>query len=212
MSSIETGSNVVPYHRKIELSQIFQACHVYLSAIRKSLKAEELVPYLDAIDETLQWVLFQFSPTADISPECSLLFLILLPKVYESLRQYVETEDLALYQLESIHKTTPNSPSLISHGEVHVAVEKIAEQVPVTAVDAARIETFVYQILGNIHVATKNSPPLEQTIVAIEMWSNHLAALALYISPRGTSGYKDSVQAALKDIQKLLDSKQLTIT
>jgi hypothetical protein len=119
---------------------------------------------------------------------------------------------LALHQHESIDKTTANSPSLIPHGQVDVTVQKMAEQVPVTADDAARIETFVYQILGNINVATKNSLLLEQTIVAVEMWSNHLAALALYISPRDTSGYKDSVQTALKDIQKLLDSKQLTIT
>jgi len=69
-----------------------------------------------------------------------------------------------------------------------------------------------YWAVGSIYIATKNSPMLEQTIVAVEMWSNHLAALALYISPGDTSGYKDSVQTALKDIQKLLVSKQLTIT
>jgi hypothetical protein len=74
MSSIVNGSDDVLYHRKIELSQRFRACHIYLSAIRKSLKVEELVPYLDAIDETLQWVLFQFSsisPPTVRSSSCS---------------------------------------------------------------------------------------------------------------------------------------------
>ena len=209
MSSIENPSNGGPYHRNVKLSQIFHACHVYLSAIRKSPKAEQLSAYIDAIDETLQWVLFHFSSKTDISPECWLLFLLQLPKVYESLRQYVETEGLPLDQHECTDNDTVKPLSLVSHGQVHISLEKMIEQISITPEDAARIETFVYQILANIHVATNNSPLLEKTLVAVEMWSNHLAALALYISPRDTSGYKDSVQVALADIQKILDSKEL---
>ena len=210
MSSIERASDRVPYHHNIELSQVFHACHVYIAAIRKSPKAEKLFPYLDAIDETLQWVLFHFSSKSDIAPECSLLFLLLLPKVYESLRQYVETQHLPLEEHENVETESAKPSTLIPHGQVHVWLEKMVEQVPIQAADAARIENFTYQVLGNIHVATKNTPLFEKTIVAVEMWSNHLAALALYISPRDTSRYKDSVQLALKDIQQLLDSKEPT--
>ena len=64
---------------------------------------------------------------------------------------------------------------------MHVISEKMTEQIPVSVDDAARIETFVYQILGNIHIATKSSLLFEKTIVAEEMWSNNLAALALYV-------------------------------
>jgi hypothetical protein len=199
MESVNEEENAIPYHCNLELEQVFEACHAYITAIRKSTKVETILSHLDGVDETLQWAT-QFTSNEDIPQPCSFLLIVILQQIYEHLRRYVDSQNVSLEFSRA---------SAVPHGQVHVSLEKLAEHIEIQVDEAEMIEEYGFHIQREVHQATESSSVLEKVVVAVEIWTNQLAALTLYCYPRYIDGVKDSVQMALEDIRRLFDTKTI---
>jgi hypothetical protein len=200
--------HAIPYHHNIDVQQVFHACDVYLNTIRKSGKLESISPYIDVVGESLLWASIQFCSRESIPDRCSLLLLHILQKVYELLRKYVDAEILINLDDIGLHAESRTFLGVIPHGQVHVSMEKLAENLDVIDADVERIEDYLHYIKKEIHQATKHTTSSETVLIAAEMWTNQLIGLALYVSQEDMEGFKDSVKLAFESISQLLESKQ----
>jgi len=85
---------------------------------------------------------------------------------------------------------------------MHVSLGEMREQIRVTADDGARIVIFVYQILGNIHVATKASPRW-----CLRKRLRLMKCGATSCSVGSPLGDKDSVSSSSRTFKKLMRFK-----
>lgn len=193
-------SDDIPYNQSLNLRQVFHLCHSYITLLRKFPEAETILSHIDAVDETLQWVSSQFCSSQNIPASCSLMLILILQEVYELLRRYADSECLT----SSEQSTSPTK--FLPHGHVFMSLEKLAEERDLPAKEKEIIEEYMFHIQKDIHQATTSTvSTLRKLIVAVELWSDQLAALTLHCYPRYTEGLKDSTQMALGDIKRLFN-------
>lgn len=200
--------HTIPYDHNVDIQQIFHACDVYLTTIRKSDKLESMSSYIDVVNESLLWASLQFCSCESILDRCSLLLLHVLQEVYELLRKYVDAEKLINLDDVGLYTESRTFLGVIPHGQMHVSLEKLAEKLDVDDAEAEQIEEYLHHIKKEIHHATKQSAPTETVLIAAEMWTNQLTGLALYISQSDMEGLKDSVKLAFENIRQLLESRR----
>jgi hypothetical protein len=121
--------------------------------------------------------------------------------VYELLRCYADREGLSSFQHSLDHV------SVLPPGQVHVSLESLAGKLHVPAEETEKLEEYVFQLQREVHQATESSASLEKVVIAVEIWSNQLAALTLYCYPQYMEAVKDSIQMGLNNIRRLLDAK-----
>lgn len=194
---MDTSSNIVN-----DLAEVFHACHIYIQEIRGSPEAVTLSPHLDILDETFQWASVQFWPNQQ---NASLLLVSILQRMYELLRRSAEEQDLTIFAPSSLPPVQP--PDLVSHGQVHVLLENVVDGLDIQSEDRERIEEYVERVQQEINRATRKTVSLEKTLTGLEIWSDQLAALTLYVAPRFVEDLKSSVGIALAGIKNLLDNK-----
>jgi len=184
-----------PYDRNLELHELFHTFHAYISRIRSTLTVETQIVHLNALDETLQWASVGFNPDFETSHPSTLLLLAILQKIYELLRKYVEGEHLRI-DAEQI---------VIPHGQVHVSLEKKAEQLKLTSGEVDRVEQFLHDIQRDVNRATEFASELDKMLISAEIWSDYLAAVIFILSPRTVDEVNESVQMALEKIKSSLE-------
>jgi len=204
----------VPYHHNLDLQQIFDTCRVYVAAVEQSLQAARHRPVLsrrlDAVDEALKSISEQFCSTKDVPDEASYVFILLLQKLYELLRQHVHVEGP---QVTSVINVSPSGNpvvlTVIPHGQVHVSLEKLVEALHITNDTVERTNEFVYRLHRRIMRSTTNTSPLERVVSAAELWTDQLRALAIYSGLSKPKSISASVQFALSDIEHLLEMREI---
>ena len=191
---------------QLDLAQIFYACHVYIATIRDSMQSERELSHIDLADETLRWVSAQLSSNSVISHTTTLLLLHVLQNFYELLRDYSDTTQMTLYTLTSAREAILKG--IITHGQVHATVEQIADQLTVAPTEDQRVDDYVHSVQRDIDQATEQATPLDKVLIASEIWTDQLAALALLVCPRSVNELKDSVRIALEGIRRVLEPKE----
>lgn len=203
----------VPYHHNLNLRQIFDACRVCITSIEQSVRSESHVPTLsgrlDTIDEAFESVSTQFcADSLDVPNNALYLLLLILQKFYELLQHHVEVKRLVLSNVTEF----PNAKgitllNMMPHGQVHVSIEKLLEDLNVVDFEADRIEDFVYRLHRQITHRVNELNHLERVVRASELWKEQLVSLSWYTFRRDSGVSVNSV--ALTQISDLLDFRDL---
>jgi len=184
-----------PYDRNLEFHELFRTFRAYIARIRSTLTAEVQRVHLNALDEMLQWVSVGFSPDLETSHTCTLLFLAILLKIYELLRQCVEREQLGV---------EAKIGDIIPHGQVHVSLEKKAAQLKLKSGEVEAVEDLLHEIQRDINQAIEGTTEPDEMLIGSEIWSKYLAAVVFILSPRSIDDLNESVQMAMERIKTSL--------
>lgn len=203
----------IPYHHNLDLQQLFDTCRVCVYAVEQSLHTSTQRPVLfrrlEELDDILKSIATQFS-TAQVPDYYAYLLVLVLQRVYETLRQYIETRCSPVSDvIEFTSEAGIVVLKMIPHGQVHVSIEKLVEQLDITDDEASQLEEFVYQLHRRIVRETKYTSPLDRVVSSTEMWTDQFVALSLYSFPRTKMHLHDSIKASLSAIKEVLEMRDL---
>jgi hypothetical protein len=183
---------------KTELQLIFRTCCAYLHVIRDQISTEDEIAHIDRVDQTLRWVSAQTTLSHDSAHASIFLLVRVLGNLFEVIRHYMDS----LPAFSNI-----DDSEVISHGQVHVSIEKMTEDLHLADSETQTLEQYLHQVRSEIQQASENEQStLAKVLIETEIWSDQLAALALIVYPRYVDKVKDSVMIALERIRHLLET------
>jgi hypothetical protein len=183
---------------KTELQPIFRTCCAYLHIIRGRVSTEDEIAHIDRVDQTLRWASAQTTLSVHPVHVSIVLLLRVLGNLYEVVGHYVDS-------LQVFSNT--DASGIISHGQVHVSIEKMTEDLHLTDSESQTLEKYLHEVQHEIQQASENEQStLAKVLIEAEIWSDQIAALALIVYPRYVDKVKDSVLIALERIRELLET------
>jgi len=140
----------VPYHHNFDLQQLFDTCRVYIIDLEQRFWSNVYSPALSqrlkVPKEVLKTVSAHFCCSDDISDESSYILVLMLQKMYELLRHAVDFNSSQTGIIDISPPDPPEFLTVIPHGQVHISLEKLAENhmSPKTSQNVLRSFSFIF--------------------------------------------------------------------
>jgi hypothetical protein len=177
-------------------------------SLQSTLHRPVLSRRLDGVDESFKSVTEEFCSGVAVPDNCSYLLIIILKEVYELLRQHVETHCSPVSNV--IQFSAPEGIVILTripHGQIQISIEKLVEVLTLSERESEQIDEYIYRVHRQIGTVTEHTSPLTRIVMAAELWTDHLVALARHTFPRHSNGLKDAVKTSLEEIKFLLAAR-----